>query len=192
MIQDQQIYNDALTNLNNRRHLNHFLEERLSKASPERPVTVYMIDINGFKSINDRFGHVEGDNALRFFADVFRDVGSRYNAFIARYGGDEFSLVFDSASVKAEAVVEALNQEIAEKQKTANGVSHQYVLTLSIGYYASTSNEMSSDEAFACADKGFYLQKKAWHKQNDVLLSSCRNPHLIWRIILRLWNRLLF
>jgi len=59
MIQDQQIYNDALTNLNNRRHLNHFLEERLSKASPERPVTVYMIDINGFKSINDRFGHVE-------------------------------------------------------------------------------------------------------------------------------------
>lgn len=117
MIQDQQIYNDALTNLNNRRHLNHFLEERLSKASPERPVTVYMIDINGFKSINDRFGHVEGDNALRFFADVFRDVGSRYNAFIARYGGDEFSLVLDSASVKPEAVVEALNQEIAEKQK---------------------------------------------------------------------------
>jgi len=169
MIQDKQIYNDALTNLNNRRHLNQFLEEHLSKASPERPVTVFMIDINGFKSINDRFGHVEGDNALRFFADIMREVAGKYDAFIARYGGDEFSMVLDSASVKPEDVENFLVAEVAEKQKTASTLCHQYVMSLSIGYYTCTDDSLSPDAAFARADEGLYRQKKMWHQKNDIL-----------------------
>lgn len=168
MIQDKQIYNDALTNLNNRRNLNHFLEERLSRASAEKPVTVFMIDINGFKAINDRFGHVEGDNALRLFAGVFRDLAPKYNAFIARYGGDEFSMVLDSPSFKPEEVLAALNSSLQEAQKK-NASSFNYELTLSVGYYTCTTSGMSSDVVFAKADEGLYVQKKEWHRKNDVL-----------------------
>ena len=78
MIQNMQVYNDALTGLNNRRRLNQYLEDRLSKASPARPLLLFIMDINSFKSINDVYGHLEGDHALRFFFGRFK--GDRYQA----------------------------------------------------------------------------------------------------------------
>src|SRR5574344_804286 len=143
MIQNMQIYNDALTNLNNRRHLNHFLEERLSKASTEHPVYVFMIDINGFKAINDAYGHVKGDEALREFAAVLRDTAERYHAFAARYGGDEFSIVADGASIDPELIVKELDKEVKEKKFLLSDDPNKPVFSISTGY---TRCEESGEE----------------------------------------------
>jgi GGDEF domain-containing protein len=64
MIQNKQVYHDALTGLNNRRRLDSYLEELLPSASDSHPILLFIMDINNFKSINDLYGHMEGDNAL--------------------------------------------------------------------------------------------------------------------------------
>jgi diguanylate cyclase (GGDEF)-like protein len=58
---------------------------------------LFMMDIDNFKSINDAYGHIEGDGALKAFSDAMKDVAIRYSAFIARYGGDEFCMVMDAS-----------------------------------------------------------------------------------------------
>jgi diguanylate cyclase (GGDEF)-like protein len=167
MIQNMQIYNDALTNLNNRRHLNRFLEERLPKASPEKPVLVMMIDINGFKAINDKHGHVEGDNALRTFSDVFKNLASKYNAFVARYGGDEFSLVCESPALPPEKIADDLQVMLETYQTTSAASFHCCPLTVSVGYALCQKPELDADKVIAQADEILYQHKNEWHKIHD-------------------------
>ena len=64
-IQDFQIFNDALTGLNNRERLESFLGHELQNASVSKPIAIFMIDVDKFKLNNDIYGHVEGDYALK-------------------------------------------------------------------------------------------------------------------------------
>lgn len=81
---------DALTGLANRRH---FMELLDSHGSGEGPLTVMMIDIDFFKSINDRFGHSAGDACLRIVAGVLAQRAATLAAVAARIGGEEFGIV---------------------------------------------------------------------------------------------------
>jgi diguanylate cyclase (GGDEF)-like protein len=163
MIQSLQIYNDALTNLDNRRHLNLFLEERLGRATSERPVYLFMMDINGFKAINDKYGHVEGDNALKLFASVLRLVGEKHHAFVARYGGDEFCIVADGADQDPEAIASDLLKTLLDAQHPDPA---KPMVTVSLGYAALTSPKIRSEAAIAEADARLYEKKKEWHLVN--------------------------
>ena len=163
MIQNNQIYNDALTDLNNRRRLNQFLESRLPKATAERPVVLLILDINGFKSINDTYGHIEGDCALRAFADVLKKAAVHCGAFLARYGGDEFCLVSDAPSCTPQDMVESIQGMLhAAGQRTAL-LGGTYDLTASIGYAVCSAPEYSAEAALRRADAMLYEQKKNWH-----------------------------
>jgi diguanylate cyclase (GGDEF)-like protein len=85
-------HSDALTGLANRRGLHEALSEALQRASPERPLAVYLIDLDGFKPINDRYGHDAGDQLLREYAQRLR-LAVRTRDVVARLGGDEFVVV---------------------------------------------------------------------------------------------------
>lgn len=161
-IQNLQIYNDALTDLNNRRRLNQYLEESLSRASLIRPVTLFMMDINCFKSINDQFGHIEGDHALKTFTRILKIIGEKYHAFIARYGGDEFCMVVDSPAFQPE-YIEA---DIHEMLKNSQADNEKYVLTISIGYCISNHSGCEPDSFLAKADSILYKSKKEWHQEH--------------------------
>jgi diguanylate cyclase (GGDEF)-like protein len=83
---------DPLTGLPNRRFFEERLDECLQAAGPSTQLAVLMLDLDGFKAVNDVHGHAAGDRALREFADrVSRAV--RPHAFLARIGGDEFSII---------------------------------------------------------------------------------------------------
>lgn len=166
MIQNMQIYNDALTNLNNRRHLNRYLEERLSRASAEHPVFLFMIDINGFKAINDAYGHVEGDEALRSFSLVLRGTAERYHAFAARYGGDEFSLVADGASIDPELIMAELQKEVTGCKLLQKKDANKPDFSISMGYTRCEQANEGVDLAFTRADAMLYAHKQEWHKNN--------------------------
>jgi len=159
MIQNMQIYNDALTDLNNRRRFDQFLEERLPQVSAEYPLMLFMLDINSFKSINDNFGHIEGDSALKMFAAVLKTAASRYNAFIARYGGDEFCLIINSDRHKPEDVEKELHSLLQEAQEK----SGKYILTASIGYAVCNIPGCDPAALLGRADDMLYQNKKAWH-----------------------------
>jgi diguanylate cyclase (GGDEF) domain len=163
MIQNHQIYTDALTNLNNRRHLNQFLEEQLPKATPEKPVILFMMDINGFKAINDTYGHVEGDNALCLFSDVLKDIAVRDNTFAARYGGDEFCLVATKTKKSPDDIVSEIRSLLAERQPE----SSKFIITASVGYAQIEKPENDPTLFIEKADAALYIDKQTWHANND-------------------------
>ncbi len=166
-IQDMQIYNDALTGLNNRRRLNQFLEERIKSASEENEIVVYMIDINKFKSINDNYGHVEGDKALKLFAKVAKMAALKYNAFVARYGGDEFCIVTENCSLSREELKNGLNEMLLQEQLQNDFNNGKYKMSISIGYATCINPDNDINKFISRADKALYKEKMVWHKVND-------------------------
>ena len=98
MVQSQ---HDALTGLPNRAYLNNYAEETLSKALKNQVnFGIEILDIDFFKSVNDTYGHMEGDRYLTAVADLLTRITGEYsNVFTARYGGDEFVLVYYDKSV---------------------------------------------------------------------------------------------
>lgn len=160
MIQNLQVYNDALTGLNNRRRLNRYLEDRLSKVSAEHSLLLFILDINDFKSINDTYGHLEGDKALTTFAGILKEVASRYYAFAARYGGDEFCVVMDAGGRTAEEVSADIRQSLCSAQPQG---AKPYVLSVSIGYTSCREPGADANAVLATADALLYEDKKKWH-----------------------------
>lgn len=160
-LQNLQISSDALTGLNNRRRLNRYLEERLQRASEDDPVILFILDINRFKSINDRFGHIEGDNALRTFAAALRTTASKHNAFAARYGGDEFCLVSDAFPGASEIIATDIAESLREaRADTGRSV---YELSTSLGYAVRSEAGYDVNAFIAEADAMLYKNKKSWH-----------------------------
>jgi len=87
-------FTDELTGLFNKRYFNHFLARTLAEARKSRfPVTLFLFDIDNFKSYNDRFGHACGDDILKQTSNLMRRC-VRDHDLVARIGGDEFAVIF--------------------------------------------------------------------------------------------------
>ena len=159
--QDDQITNDILTGLNNRYALDVYIEDKVKLyqdgSHGGRLLYLIMMDVNDFKRINDIYGHVEGDRALKIIASTLKKIGSSYgsNLFIARFGGDEFSAVFETNS---ESNVCALCREIKTSLKNETE-DKRYHLSMGTGYALYTGREMSLTSLYEIADKALYEDK---------------------------------
>ena len=90
---------DALTGMYNRFRLNDYAEEAFQRAMRERtPLAVEILDIDYFKQYNDHYGHQVGDDCIRHIADCIRDLMMESGIFGARYGGDEFILIYEGCT----------------------------------------------------------------------------------------------
>lgn len=94
-LQRELVYLDPLTGLYNRGYLFYYLDSITSQARPDRRVTGIMLDINGFKQINDTLGHHEGDTVLQDVARILMHAAG--NNTVIRYGGDEFVVLVENA-----------------------------------------------------------------------------------------------
>jgi len=130
-IQNNQLYTDHLTGLYNRRLLDLYLNGCLKKYSRGGSIGSIMLDIDEFKAINDKLGHTMGDKALISAASILKkSIGK--DKFIARYGGDEFVIIFDTEDVPdIERMVAEINNSV--KQYNLQN-SEPYQLKLSMGY----------------------------------------------------------
>jgi len=90
-----QVHTDMLTGLRNRKYFYAKLSELKSKA----PVSLILIDIDNFKSINDTYGHIAGDLVLQQFAGILQS-NTRKNDVIARWGGEEFAVILPQTNAK--------------------------------------------------------------------------------------------
>ncbi|MBV9844152.1 MAG: GGDEF domain-containing protein [Kutzneria sp.] len=149
----QQAMQDPLTGLPNRRALDERLEA-LVAAPAERPLSVALIDLDGFKGVNDRASHAEGDDVLRVVASTLRRA-VRGDDMVARYGGDEFVVLLPGASLSAaEAALRRAVEAVAElPDNLSRGV------TLSIGVVSLRPLE-SAPQSLARADAAMYLTKR--------------------------------
>lgn len=92
---------DGLTGLNNRTHFDQVLEAEINKAVRKQyPVSLILLDIDHFKSINDEFGHLAGDECLKFVAQLFKQFAKRASDTAARFGGEEFAIILPDSPVE--------------------------------------------------------------------------------------------
>lgn len=157
--QRSQIVTDLLTGLNNRNGLYKFLNDYVSKHS-ETALTLIMIDINNFKQVNDRFGHGEGDNALRNTAvalkEACRDIPGR--PFLCRYGGDEFVVaLIGGDGARIETLKNAIRQK-AQEHSVHN--EEGYELSVSLGSATELCGNLDEAELLlVTADEAMYKEK---------------------------------
>ena len=150
---------DGLTEIHNKRFLTEFLERELVRAARHlRPLSLIMIDIDNFKSLNDAHGHLSGDFVLREIATHVKVV-IREDELFARYGGEEFAIVLpETAKEEAVLVAERVRSLIAERQFLFDG--KQLSVTVSLGVAAREGDGlMKSDELIRQADERLYLAK---------------------------------
>ncbi|KQZ80753.1 MULTISPECIES: PleD family two-component system response regulator [unclassified Pseudomonas] len=153
---------DGLTGLSNRRHFDEYMELEWRRSLREQSqLSLLMIDVDYFKTYNDSFGHLEGDEALRKVAAAIRDASSRPSDLPARYGGEEFALVLPNTSQGgARLVAEKLRMTVEALKIPHISPSEGSSLTISIGLSTVTPTPGSNcRELILAADKGLYLAK---------------------------------
>ncbi|WP_426156131.1 diguanylate cyclase domain-containing protein [Pseudomonas sp. TSRC2-2] len=159
---------DGLTGLSNRRHFDEYLElEWRRSLRDQTQLSLLMIDVDYFKSYNDSFGHVEGDEALRKVAAAIRDASARPSDLPARYGGEEFVLVLPNTSPGgARLLAEKLRQTVAALKIPHNTPTEGCGLTISIGL-ATMVPQAGTDcrLLISAADRGLYLAKNNGRNQ---------------------------
>jgi diguanylate cyclase (GGDEF)-like protein/putative nucleotidyltransferase with HDIG domain len=159
---------DYLTALPNARSLFIHLDAELSRASrTKQPVAVLVCDLDGFKQVNDRFGHLEGNKALRLVAHGLKESCREYD-YVARMGGDEFVMVLPGMS---EEHLEPRCQRFVEVVAGAGReVCGSAMLGISIGRAIYPSDGTGAEELLAEADRRMYQHKH----QNKLRASAAR------------------
>jgi diguanylate cyclase (GGDEF)-like protein len=149
---------DPLTGISNRRAFLQDGEEYLSRqATDPRPTAVMLLDLDNFKSINDRFGHAIGDRVLKIFADVSSGCLRRID-LLGRLGGEEFAaLLRDTTRERALAVAEQIRVAFAEAASEVDG--RPVSGTVSIGIVISHDAVLDLSVLLAQADHALYRAK---------------------------------
>jgi diguanylate cyclase (GGDEF)-like protein len=153
---------DSLTGLPNRRALSEHGRAELSRALRERSsVGVILLDLDDFKSINDRHGHAAGDEALRRVARALQENRRDYD-FTGRWGGDEFLVILPGATLAQAGLVAARIRKAIHAIELPVGGGETDHVRASLGFAASVpaAGPVGLDELVARADDAMYRSKR--------------------------------
>ena len=158
---------DPLTGLANRRNFDDMLKERAEVYGaqiPPRRFALGYLDLDGFKPINDQYGHAVGDEVLRVISDRLR-AALRGSDFVGRHGGDEFMLLLDTIGSQEalEAMADRMLHSIARPIKTSAGIVG---VTGSLGFAMFPLDAVDVKDLMKAADDAMYTAKQtrgSWH-----------------------------
>jgi diguanylate cyclase (GGDEF)-like protein/putative nucleotidyltransferase with HDIG domain len=166
---------DYLTALPNARSLFLHLDSELARAKRSNTaLTVFVCDLDGFKQVNDRFGHLEGNRVLRLFADKLKETCREYD-YVARMGGDEFVLVMPGLSLEAIAKKEAQLGLLAAA--AGREVCGHDVVSLSVGEAFYPDDAVDAEQLLVEADRRMY-SKKQKHRNELRTTNPLLNLHI--------------
>lgn len=157
-----QVYHDALTGLPNRRLFSDRLEMALSYAQrSEQPLAVMFIDLDDFKTVNDRYGHQVGDHLLQGVATRLQEC-CRDGDTVARLGGDEFVMILPAVAGREDAVAIAQRiREVLAAPLTVSGVAAPLSVKASLGFTLSPRDGRDAHTLLGNADLAMYRAKSA-------------------------------
>ncbi len=160
---------DALTGLYNRGELERRLQDEIERAHRyKRPLSLFMLDIDWFKKVNDTYGHMAGDEILRSLAELLM-VEVRTQDYVSRYGGEEFVIILpETTPEKALELAHRLCEEVASSRFCING-HRDLKVTVSIGVAGYPAHGVCFESLLEAADKAMYAAKDAG--RNQVMLS---------------------
>ena len=160
---DQLISLDPLTGLNNRKQLLHYYDHWSKNHGSGELMYILMIDANKFKSINDNYGHIMGDQALKNIAEALRVacklLPKRGN--IARYGGDEFAVLFESNDPSLAILVRKKINEALKAVNERTGLPFELTASTGISF---TDGSLTLKELIDKADEDMYAEKSAYSR----------------------------
>ena len=159
---------DPLTGLYNRRHFDSQLEVILSDHLPKNmPVCLLLIDLDGFKFINDTYGHPFGDEVLRTTAQLLKQQVRR-NDYIARLAGDEFAMVLKNTDIEnATRIAQKLHDRISDT-RIPLPVGHMQ-LQSSMGVAEAPTHAANAQDLVSAADVALYHSKRGGRNRIEVL-----------------------
>jgi diguanylate cyclase (GGDEF)-like protein len=151
---------DPITNLPNYRQFQNRLHAELARADRhDRPLALIVIDLDGFKSINDAFGHIAGD-------DILREIGARLTTtlresdVLARYAGDEFVVILPETSREIAGQIAERLQLAIETQPFAVVTGEDVVVSISVGVASYPVDAATIDALISAADSAMYQTKR--------------------------------
>lgn len=154
---------DPLTQISNRRKLLYQTTEAEKSLSSDDELYFMFVDVDGFKTINDKHSHIEGDRVLCDISNVIRKFFKKYNCICGRYGGDEFAIVQKLSKNREFNSPELIYKIIRDKNiRTSDGVP----ITISIGYAKYIPSDRI-DDLISRADKYMYEIKRD-KKRNSI------------------------
>jgi diguanylate cyclase (GGDEF)-like protein len=161
---------DALTGARNRTCVESLMEERIAIGAE---FCVAMIDINGFKKVNDKHGHLVGDEVLKLFAGELRSA-CRATDVIGRWGGDEFIMLLDCRYAEADAQIKRLTRWVCGDYAVKTG---KFMLKLPVGAAVGLAEHRSAEPLnglIARADAAMYEDKAAMYAARGHALPQAR------------------
>lgn len=152
---------DGLTGIYNRRYLDSFLGRLWEiNMSEKLPVALVMLDIDRFKSYNDTYGHLAGDQCLKVMAKLIEENLDRKSDFVARYGGEEFAILLSNTTEDAATRLAEKIRKIIEEAEIDNGIEKTSI-TVSLGVASMISTRlMSASDLIKSADQALYEAKE--------------------------------
>lgn len=157
---------DALTKIANRRHFDLMLDNEIRKARGySRPLSLAMIDLDNFKSFNDRYGHLVGDRMLIHIAKTLTK-NLRDTDFVARYGGEEFVIILpETNNTLALRVADRIRNSVEREMLLVKGTGKKRI-TISVGIATYPANADNKIDLINRADEALYRAKQ--HGKNRV------------------------
>lgn len=134
-----------------------YIDNKMKNRNPNKELYLFIMDMDYFKKINDKYGHIEGDEALVIAADTLKNAAGKTGLYAFRFGGDEFVV---AGEVKSDfnpdefcaRINEILSEETQKREK-------DYTLHMSIGYFKHTHEIKDVSEFISSADKYLYKKK---------------------------------
>jgi len=161
---------DGLTGLFNHRFFQERLKEEIerSRRYGQRGMCLLMIDIDDFKALNDKYGHLMGDQALKEISKILKSA-SRLSDVVARYGGEEFTVILPETDKEMSmAFAERLRSQVESHSFSLDNLKIKEKVTMSIGISHFPGDAGSPSQLIDRADKALYLAKQSG--KNQVLL----------------------
>jgi diguanylate cyclase (GGDEF)-like protein/putative nucleotidyltransferase with HDIG domain len=167
---------DYLTGLPNARSLFLQLDRELARCKRDNiSLTLMVCDMNGFKKINDRFGHLEGNRVLRLFAQALKDTCREYD-YVARMGGDEFVVI--APGLAADAAAKKVEQVRPLARQAGFDVCGEDILSLSVGLAVSPDDGNDAEQLLTQADRRMYVEKQKQPSRKDQRMHARMNCRL--------------
>jgi diguanylate cyclase (GGDEF)-like protein/putative nucleotidyltransferase with HDIG domain len=168
--------NDYLTGLPNSRALFMQLDREIARCKRENSTVAVMVcDLDGFKQVNDRHGHLEGDRTLKLFSKLMQEVCREYD-YLARIGGDEFVIITPSMSADTAREKSALLSALA--QQAGRQVCGESLLSLGVGVAFYPRDGSDAEQLLAEADKKMYSAKRLRYENRGMVSSRVsQHPH---------------
>ncbi len=157
---EEQAHTDSLTSLLNRRGFDKKLKHLINNP-PESEFSVFILDLDGFKDINDKYGHLQGDKVLVRVSSIFRDKLPE-NSIFARWGGDEFAGIVFMNREKSLHMLEEIRKILESDDQV-----REFNVTISVGIVVYSGIE-TEESMIRKADKAMYFSKSNGKNQINV------------------------